>query len=84
MESNLFIELSEEQQEVVAGGFDFNTSSFFNAGNFSNITGLAFLGGSTSTAAGTATNAGFNYTNTELSQYLANGGGTTIFQPFSV
>ena len=84
MESNLFIELAEDQQEVVAGGFVFDTSSFFNAGATSNTTGLTFLGGSQSTAAGTTTTAGFQYSNVEISQFLLNGGGTTITQPLSV
>lgn len=83
MESNLFIELAEEQQEVVSGGFEFNTGSFFNAGGNSVNTTLGFLGTSSSTAAGTTTGAGFTYTNAELSQFLSNGGGTTITQPLS-
>ncbi|GAX39519.1 hypothetical protein NIES4075_04750 [Tolypothrix sp. NIES-4075] len=83
MESNLFIELSEEQQEVVAGGFTFNTGSFFDASQFSKTTALSFAGASSSTANGTTTGAGFTYNNAELSQFLSNGGGTTITQPLS-
>ncbi|MDF5725307.1 MAG: CTB family bacteriocin [Rhizonema sp. PD37] len=83
MESNLFIAVSEEQQEVVAGGFVFDTGSFFNAGQTTKNTALTFLGTSTSTANGTATGAGFTYNNAELSQYLANGGGTKITQALS-
>ncbi|MGI8503563.1 MAG: CTB family bacteriocin [Hassallia sp.] len=84
MESNLFIELAEEQQEVVSGGFVFNTGSFFDAGLNTKTTALTFLGTSSSTANGTTTGAGFTYNNAELSQFLSNGGGTTITQPLSV
>ena len=83
MESNLFIELSSDEQEVVAGGFVFNTGSFFDASQFSKITALSFLGTSSSNANGTTTGAGFTYNNAELSQFLSNGGGTTISQPLS-
>ena len=56
MESNLFIELAEEQQEMVAGGIDFTITASNFSGKSSGLTSK-----STSTAAGTtAESTGFD------------------------
>lgn len=78
MESNLFIELSTEQQEVVAGGFVFDTSSFYNSSYKSLSKYTNFGGYSSSNAYGTSTNGNYSSSLNKYSNYLSNGGGTTI------